>query len=511
MRIPRTTGLTLAALLIGAGIGLAQPLFTESLPKEEFAQRRAALMAKIGEGIAVIEGAAETGNSLKFRQNNQFYYLTGVEVPRAILLVDGRTRRSTLFLPPRNERKEATEGPVLVPGEEAVRLTGIEAVEVRDGFEAALKNAAQAKRAAFVPFRPEVLGGASVSDPRQRWEASAADPWDGGKSREALFVEHVRAKAPSLEVQDLDPLLDAMRFIKSPREIALLRESTRIAGVAMMEAMRSAHTGMYEYEIEAIGDYLFKVNNSQGIAYFALVAAGKNSHYPHYHSAQTKTVDGDLVLYDYAPDYMYYASDVTREFPINGKFSAEQRELYGIYVKLYKALMSSVKPNVPIKTLLQEIITKMEKEIAGHSFTNPKYKAAAERFVENYRRRLNPPPPEPGAPPRPNFGASLGHTVGMEVHDVNTPHGDVLVPGMVFTIEPALTIPEDRVYIRLEDVLLVTETGYENLSAFAPIEMDAIEKLMAEPGMFERFSPHATPTSSPATSASKSSPGSGGR
>jgi Xaa-Pro aminopeptidase len=143
-----------------------------------------------------------------------------------------------------------------------------------------------------------------------------------------------------------------------------------------------------------------------------------------------------------------------------------------------------------MKTLLQEIVTKMDAEIAGHQFTNAKYKAAAERFVENYRRRLNPPPPAPGAPARPNIGAgSLGHTVGMEVHDVNTPHGDVLVPGMVFTIEPALTIPEDRVYIRLEDVLLVTETGYENLSAFVPIEMDAIEKLMAERGMFESFSP----------------------
>jgi Xaa-Pro aminopeptidase len=507
MRTLRTTRLTLAALLIGAGTGLTQPLFTDSLPKEEFAQRRAKLMARIGDGIAVIEGAAETGNSLKFRQNNQFYYLTGVEVPRAILLVDGRTRRSTLFLPPRNERKEATEGPVLVPGEEAVRLTGIEAVEVRDAFEAALKTAAQDKRVAYVPFRPEVVGGASVSDPRQRWEASAADPWDGGKSREALFVEHMRAKAPLLDLQDLDPLLDAMRFIKSPREIALIRESTRIAGVAMKEAMRSAHPGMYEYEIEAIGDYLFKVNNAQGIAYFALVAAGKNSHYPHYHAAQTQTVDGDLVLFDYAPDYKYYASDVTREFPINGKFTAEQRELYGIYVKLYKALMSSVKPNVPMKTLLQEIITRMEAEIAGHSFTNPKYKAAAERFVENYRRRLNPPPPEPGAPPRPNIGASLGHTVGMEVHDVNTPHGDVLVPGMVFTIEPALTIPEDRVYIRLEDVLLVTDTGYENLSAFAPIEMDAIEKLMAEPGMFKRFSPRSA--APPTSSASKSSSGGG--
>lgn len=495
MRTLRTTALTVAALLMGAGVGFTQALFTDSVPKEEFAQRRAALIAKIGDGVAIIQGAAETGNALRFRQNNQFYYLTGVEVPRAMLLVDGRTKRSTLFLPPRNARKEATEGPVLVPDAEAVRLTGIEAVEVRDAFEAALKSAAQDKRVAYVPFRPEVLGGASVGDPRQRWDASAADPWDGGKSREALFVDHLRAKAPLLDLQDLDPLIDAMRFIKSPREIALIRESTRLAGVAMMEAMRSARTGMYEYEIEAMADYLFKANNAQGVAYFALVAAGTNSHYPHYHAAQTKTVDGDLVLFDYAPDYKYYASDVTREFPINGKFSADQRELYGIYVKLYKALMSSVKPNVPMKTLLQEIITKMEAAMAGHTFTNPKYKAAAERFVENYRRRLNP-PPQAGAPQRRSMGASLGHTVGMEVHDVNTPHGDTLVPGMVFTIEPALTIPEDRVYVRLEDVLLVTETGYENLSAFAPIEMDAIEKLMAEPGMFERVSPRSPSPSS---------------
>lgn len=496
MRTLRTTALTVAALLMGAGVGFTQALFTDSLPKEEFAQRRAALIAKIGDGVAIIQGAAETGNALRFRQNNQFYYLTGVEVPRAMLLVDGRAKRSTLFLPPRNARKEATEGPVLVPGEEAVRLTGIEAVDVRDAFEAALKSAAQDKRVAYVPFRPEVLGGASVGDPRQRWDASAADPWDGGKSRETLLVDHLRAKAPLLDLQDLDPLIDAMRFIKSPREIALIRESTRLAGVAMMEAMRSARTGMYEYEIEAMADYLFKANNAQGVAYFALVAAGTNSHYPHYHAAQTKTVDGDLVLFDYAPDYKYYASDVTREFPINGKFSADQRELYGIYVKLYKALMSSVKPNVPMKTLLQEIITKMEAAMAGHTFANPKYKAAAERFVENYRRRLNPPPPQAGAPVRRSMGASLGHTVGMEVHDVNTPHGDTLVPGMVFTIEPALTIPEDRVYVRLEDVLLVTDTGYENLSAFAPIEMDAIEKLMAEPGMFERVSPRGPAPSS---------------
>jgi Xaa-Pro aminopeptidase len=485
--------LVVAMLLLSAGLASAQPLFTDSLPKEEFAERRAKLFEKIGDGVAVLQGTAETGNALKFRQNNQFYYLTGVEVPRAILLMDGRTRRSTLFLPARNERKERSEGPILSPGPEAVRLTGIEVVADRNDFAAALKEAATGARPAYMPLRPEVLGGASASDPRERWAASAEDPWDGGKPRETLLVDKVRAAAPALDLRDLDPLIDALRFVKSPREIALIRESTRIAGLAIMEAMRSARPGMYEYELEAIGDYVFKAHNAQGAAYFALVAAGKNSHYPHYHAAQTQTKDGDLMLYDYAPDYKYYASDVTREFPINGKFSADQRELYGIYVKLYKSLMTSIKPNVSVPAILKEAVAKMDAALAAHTFTNQKYKEAAARFVDNYRRRINPPPAAEGAPPRRT--GSLGHTVGMEVHDVNTPHGDVLVPGMVFTIEPALTIPEDRVYIRLEDVILITRTGYENLSDFVPMEIDAIEKLMSEQGMFERYSPKTTPAS----------------
>ena len=490
-------------LLVGAPAASAQSLFTDSLPKQEFAERRARLMEKIGDGVAIIQGTTETGNAKKFRQGNQFYYLTGVEVPRAILLVDGKTKRSELFLPPRNERKERSEGPILSPGPEAVQLTGIEAVEARDQFAAALKRAAAAPRKAFLPLRPEVLGGASVEDPREKWTASAEDPWDGGRHREALFVEKVKAAAPALDVQDLDPLVDALRFVKSPREIALIRESTRIGGLALMEAMRSARTGMYEYELEAIADYIFKAHNAQGIAYFALVAAGKNASYPHYHAAQTQTKDGDLVLFDYAPDYMYYASDVTRQFPINGKFSPEQRELYGIYVKLYMSLMTSIKPNVPIPTLLKDAVAKMDAAMASHTFTNPKFKEAAGRFVENYRRRINPPPPAADAPARPARRGSIGHTVGMEVHDVNTEHGDVLVPGMVFTIEPALTIPEDRVYIRLEDVILITETGYENLSAFMPMEIDAVEKLMAEPGMFEKFVPRKGTTAPPPVQAGR--------
>ena len=170
--------------------------------------------------------------------------------------------------------------------------------------------------------------------------AREADPWDQQPSREAWFKTKLSAKAPGVKFENLDDILDEMRMIKSPREIALLRESSKIAGLTMMEAMRSAEPGMYEYEIEAIGDYIFKKNNAMGPAYFGLVAAGKNSAWPHYHAAQAQMKAGDLVLFDYAPDFHYYTSDVTRMFPASGKFTADQRELYGIYVKLYNAIMT---------------------------------------------------------------------------------------------------------------------------------------------------------------------------
>src|SRR5688572_90025 len=126
-----------------------------------------------------------------------------------------------------------------------------------------------------------------------------------------------------------------MRLVKSTREIAIVREASRLAGEALMEAMRVARPGMKEHEIEAVGDYVFKAHGATGIGYFALVATGPNAFWSHYHAGQAPLGDGDLVLFDYAPDYNYYTSDVTRMFPANGRFTSRQREMYGIYVQLY--------------------------------------------------------------------------------------------------------------------------------------------------------------------------------
>ncbi len=469
-RILALAAIALVPLVAAPAAQQGPPLFATELPKEEFAARRAALMQRIGDGVAVLQGATETASYEKFRQSNQFYYLTGVPAPRAIVVIDGLAKSSTLYLLPTSEAMERSEGPLLSAGPAAERLTGIEHVELRDQFDRSV--ASLAGRRVYTPVRGEtvLMGTPDRSESHRR--AREADPWDLQGSREAYFRSKLAEKAAAARFENLDDILDEMRMVKSPREIALLRESSHIAGLTMMEAMRSAEPGMYQYEIEAIGDYLFKAHNAQGPAYFGLVASGKNAAWPHYHAAQSQLQDGDLVLMDYAPDYHYYTSDVTRIFPASGKFSADQRELYGIYVKLYQAIMTSIKPG-PTLPIFHEIVGKMDAIMASYPFRNDKYKAAAARFVEGYRARAN--STSASAP-------TLGHMVGMEVHDVQ--HGfRQYEPGMVFTIEPALTIPEDRVYIRLEDMLVVTPTGYENMSGFAPIEIDAVEKLMAEPGM----------------------------
>jgi Xaa-Pro aminopeptidase len=461
-------GIVLASL---APAALQRPLFTDATPASQFAARRATVMAQIGDAVAIVSGATEQPNYEKFKQNKQFYYLSGVEVPRAILLIDGRTKTSTLFLPARDERMERSEGPVLSPGAEAEKLTGIEQVVDRASFDGVVESLATARRTIYVPFRRESIGAVAVDRVRAHDRATAADPWDGRQSKEAVFREKLQVAARGSEIADLDPILDDMRLVKSANEIALVREATRISMLAIAEGMKSARPGMYEYEVEAVADYVFKRHNAMGIGYFALVAAGTNAFWPHYHASQSKLSDGDLVLFDYAPEFKYYTSDVTRMFPASGTFSPRQREMYGVYVALYQALMSSLGPG-PAGPRLEAAHAKMQEVLASYTFTDSKIRAAAEAFVAAYAR------------PRTSFG----HWVGLEVHDVAGRSFDgTYKPGMIFTIEPALTIDDERIYIRLEDVILITDTGYENLSADLPFDIEGIERLMREPGLADAW------------------------
>lgn len=451
-------------LLVTASYALAQPVFTDIFPAGEYAGRRMRVMDKIGEGAAILQGTTETPGEQPLRQSNQFFYVCGVVEPRAILLIDGKTKRTTLFLNPRTEKQDNSMfGPGLSPGEAAAKETGVDAVLPRGQFKAVLDAIGNEGRVIYTPFRPEVLGSASASGPVALARATRMDPWDGRESREEAFIAHLKADAPGSTVRNLDPILDELRGVKSDREIAVIRQATRIAGLGIEEAMRDAKPGMHEYELQADCEFVFKKYGGYGPAYFALIATGVNTYYTHYHKNTSVLADGDLVQLDYAPDYKYYVSDVTRVFPANGKFSPWQREFYGIYLRLYRALMTSIRAHATARDIIDDAVKKMDIVMASYPFTDPKIKAAAVNMVETYRK---------------NRANSLGHNLGMEVHDVRSPT-PTLEPGQIFTIEPQMRIEQDHLGLRLEDVILITSTAYENLSAFVPIEIDDIEKLMA--------------------------------
>lgn len=443
----------------------AQPVFNDVFPPEEYAGRRAKVFDRIGNDVAILQGTTERPGEQPLRQSNQFFYLTGVVEPRAILLLDGQTKRTTLYLNPRNERRETMMyGPGLYPGNEAEKATGIDAVLPRDEFKIAVAKLAAASRTIYTPYRPEVLGSASASDPAALAKATAEDPWDGRIAREQAFLAKLKEASPKSEIANLDPILDKLRGTKSPREIAIIREATRITGLAILEAMKHSKPGLKEYELQADAEYIFKKYGSYGAAYFALIATGTNTWYSHYHKNTATLKDGELLQFDYAPDYKNYTSDVTRVFPVNGKFTPRQREYYGIYLALYKALMTSIRVHAAPRDIVKTAVDKMDKILAKYPFTDDAIKAAAIAFVDKYRN---------------SKANSLGHTVGMEVHDVRNPT-ETLEPGQLFTIEPAMQIPSEHVGIRLEDVILITENGYENLSALVPLEIDDIEKAMKQ-------------------------------
>lgn len=455
------------------------PLFTSDFPPEEFAQRRAKVYEAIGpNAIAVLQGAPSPQGYTRFRQFNEFYYLCGIEVPHAYLLLDGAQKRATIFLPHRNEARERSEGKLLSAedAELVKQLSGLENVSATDLLAEVLARYARSAtvRVLYTPFSPPE-GLAMSRDLAIRYNADiASDPFDGRMPRESHFIQLLRGRFPMFELKDLTPTLDALRLIKSPRELALIRKATRLGGLAIIEAMRSTVPGIDEYELDAVAKYIFYRNGAQGEAYYSLVQSGPNALYGHYNAGKRKMKDGDMLLFDFAPDVGYYMSDVTRVWPVNGKFSPSQRELYSFYLACYKAILKHIRPGVTAQAIKQEAAAEMEQLLAKTTFSKPLYEEAAKRFVMNYRNSAA------------NPNTTLGHWTGMATHDVGF-HTGPLKPGMVFTIEPSLVVREENINMRLEDLIIITETGMENASAFIPMEIEEIEKVMREEGMLQKY------------------------
>jgi Xaa-Pro aminopeptidase len=409
-----------------------------------FAARREDLLKRVKGSIAVLQGAPDNRAYTRFRQDNNFYYLTGVETPNALLMLDGSQHRSILFLPPQDKKAEKWGGPQLFPGSEARRETGIDEVLELSRFQDELEKRKGTFEFLYTPSSPYETADTSRDMALLHDYNRLNDSWDGRISREAAFENNLKAKLEqSATIKDLSPLLDNMRRVKDSQEIDRLRESARIGALGLKEAMRSAIPGMYEYQIAAMAEFVFLWSGASGSAFYPIVGSGPNSCVIHYSRNNRKTAAGDIVMLDFGPDYLYYESDITRTFPISGKFSEEQAKVYQVVLDAQKAALDRVRPGATFDMLgaaVNEVLRRF-----GYA-----------NYLEH----------------------RVSHYVGMSTHDVG--ESAPFEAGVVIAVEPGVYMPDINLGIRIEDTVLVTKDGCEILSRGAPKEIAEIEKLMAE-------------------------------
>ena len=437
----------------------------------DFQERRSQIFEAIGNNsIALIQGAASIAGFKVFRQTNTFYYLCGLEAEHAYLLLNGKTKTSTIYLPNRDKERERSQGKILSAEDIDLvkKLTGVERVRGYGSLANDLVGTGLINRGApylYTPLSPAEIGNDSRDEILHGQARAASDPWDSQSTREARFKKLIMERFPQFEIRDLSPILDAMRLIKSPKEIEIIRNATEIAGLAIIEAMRSTSPGVYEYQLDAAAKYIFYQHGAQGDGYPSIIGGGTNAYMGHYFHKTDVLKDGDLVLMDYAPDYHYYTSDVTRIWPVNGKFNKKQAALYKFIVAYRDALFRYIKPGITSNEVLNNAAVDMKEYLIGKSFVKPAHLKAVQNGI--------------------TFRGHFQHPVGMAVHDVGRVHGVTLQEGMVFTIDPMIWIPEERHYIRIEDVAVVTKTGVENLSDFVPSKIEDVERTIKEIGLTE--------------------------
>ncbi len=462
--------------LVGPSPLLAQsaPHYQKDFPQEEFKARWEKIFDRIGNtNVAIVQGMPQINGFIFPRQNNEFYYLCGIETPHSYLALDGQSRKVTLYLPPRNERLERAEGRVLSADDAdfVKKLTGVDEVLSTAAMKEDQMPQVKAAKVIYTLFSPAEGYAQSRGELQGANRSIKSDYWDGRGTREENFAKLLRERFPDSTVEDLTPILDGLRAAKSAREIALIRRASQLAGLGLIEAMKSTKPGVFEYQLDAAARYVFLVNGARLDGYRSITASGtENINNMHYYRNNAPLQAGDLVLMDYAPDYGCYVSDIARMWPVNGKFAPWQRELLQFVLEYRNAVMKRIRPGATTQQIMDEAKEAMKPVFAKTKFSKPIYAKAATNLVER-------------------GGGVFSHPVGMAVHDDGGYSRGPLKPGHVFSIDPQLRVPEENLYIRYEDVVVVTETGVENFTDFLPSELNEIEKLVGKSGIVQKLPP----------------------
>ena len=295
--------------------------------KEEYAARREKLMDQIPDGFLVIRGAAMPGSFTQFYQYNNLMYLSGVEIPDVVLVIDGRERKSTLFLTI-SESHARSEGIDLRVVRDPASVTGIEHVLPLEEFTSFLDLSVKDCKMIYAPFSSnELMAEVSREKNRSLLRSMTEDEWDGRETREIQFVNLLKGKYPDLSVRDCSPMIWDLRKIKSKAEVDLMRKCGRIGVEAHLAFMRSTGADVSERSLANIFEYTCKDKGANGLAYNTIIMSGLNHAFGHYHRYDRTLKDGDFIILDAGPDYKYYDVDISTTFPANGKFSPVQKEI----------------------------------------------------------------------------------------------------------------------------------------------------------------------------------------
>jgi len=459
-RAPRgASGARLSVFFVAALAFLcsAQPTPAQQRREREansvYAARRAKLASQIDSPILLwgFTGREESSQAYVFAQEDNFYYLTGHNEEGADLVIMPAARNNQgavpvtswdgpqeiLFLPPKNPAKEKWNGLRMSPSDPGIQArTGFASVLPFPELRVTLEKLAKLYPTIYtiLPYEKE----------------------NGGYPHEKEVVDWIHTSVPQTKLGDIRFNIEALRQIKSPGEIAFLTQAIELSVDAQLAAMRMMRPGLHEYEIAAKMVEVHAMDGAEAEGYAPIVGAGPNSTALHYDKLARKIEDGDIVVLDVGAQYSGYSADITRTLPANGKFTPRQREIYEIVLGAQNAALAAIKPGM-------DFCQKGSKSV---------YKIAYD-YINSHGKDLH------GKSLGQYFIHGLGHHIGLDVHDPGE-YCKTLEPGMVITVEPGIYIPEENLGVRIEDDILITETGYKFLSERLPRNPDEIEKIMAE-------------------------------